>query len=40
MSKKLKDQRMVDVVAVRADHGLTIKEIANLLGVAVSTYTQ
>jgi DNA-binding transcriptional regulator YiaG len=40
MSEKLDYQRMVDVAAIRADHGLTIKEIANLLGAPISTYTQ
>jgi DNA-binding transcriptional regulator YiaG len=33
-------EHMVDVARIRADHGLTIKEITTLLGVPTSTYTQ
>lgn len=39
MPTKSQNTCVVNVAKLRADHGLTIKEMAALLGVGVSTYT-
>jgi DNA-binding transcriptional regulator YiaG len=40
MTTETQYDRMINVARIRADHGLTIKEITRLLGVPMSTYTQ